>query len=100
MFFEYPTKCANNAGGKRLILHEQTVAFHANLIYTATSGATGRAVDKHASRGSPFTHRAPVNSEPTGSTLRLTRFPVPRKLCQDIRCHYGVMKIYNGDSGP
>jgi len=59
-----------------------------NLIYTVNFRAIASV--EHASQGSPS-----ANSEPAGSTL--TRFLKPGKLCQDMHCRYGVMKIYNED---
>lgn len=72
--------------GKRLILHEQTVAFHANLIYAVTlrqQAAVSTRVEGHL-----LHHRVPANSKPAGSTLRLTRFPKPETLSRHAHCHY------------
>lgn len=76
--------------GNNLFYTNKPSHFRMNLIYMVNFRAVARV--EHASQGSPS-----ANSKPAGSTLHLTRFLKSEKLCQDMHCRYGVMKIYNGD---
>lgn len=63
--------------------------FHMNLIYTINFRVTARWTRESRVTSGELEARG-INS--------LTRFLESGKLCQDMRCHYAVMKIYNRDT--